>query len=116
MSARRPESQAQRARVFGERVRSLRRAKKLKQREVAQAIPMSAGNLSRIEVGDYGPPGDEVIERLADVLDADVAELLHVAGREASSDAFERKVLDELAAIRSSLERIEAALAIVGNA
>ena len=115
MSARRPESQAQRAHAFGERVRSLRRAKKLKQREVAEAIPMSPGNLSRIETGDYGPPGDEVIERLADVLDADVPELLRLAGREASSGAFEQRVLAELAAIRSGIERIEAALASVGN-
>jgi transcriptional regulator with XRE-family HTH domain len=109
MSARRPESQTQRAQAFGERVRSLRRAKKLKQREVAELIPMSAGNLSRIETGDYGPPSDEVIERLADVLDADRFELLRVAGREAGSRAFEQRVLTELAAIRSGLERLEQA-------
>jgi transcriptional regulator with XRE-family HTH domain len=109
MSARRSESQAQRARAFGERVRSLRRAKKLKQREVAERIPMSPGNLSRIETGDYGPPSDEVIERLADVLDADRLELLRIAGRSAGSGAFEQRVLDELAAIRSGLDRLEAA-------
>jgi transcriptional regulator with XRE-family HTH domain len=110
MSARRPESQAQRAHAFGERVRSLRRAKRLKQREVAELIPMSPGNLSRIETGDYGPPSDEVIERLAAVLDADETELLRVAGREASSSAFEQRVLSELAAIRSGLDRLERAI------
>jgi transcriptional regulator with XRE-family HTH domain len=110
MSARRPESQAQRARAVGERIRSLRRAKKLKQREVAERIPMSPGNLSRLETGDYGPPSDEVIERLAEVLDADPMELLRMAGREASSGAFEQRVLAELAAIRSGLERLEAAV------
>lgn len=73
---------------------------------------MSAGHLSRIETGDYGPPSDEVIERIADVLEADQLELLRIAGREAAgSDAFERRVLDELAAIRSSLERLEGAVA-----
>ena len=41
------------------RMRSLRRASKLKQREVAERIPMSPGNLSRIENGDYGPPSNE---------------------------------------------------------
>jgi transcriptional regulator with XRE-family HTH domain len=107
MSARRPPSQAQRAHAFGERVRSLRRAKKLKQRDVAERIPMSPGNLSRIETGDYGPPSDEVIERLAGVLDADPLELLRVAGRDASGSAFEQRVLSELAAIRSDLERLE---------
>jgi transcriptional regulator with XRE-family HTH domain len=70
---------------------------------------MSPGNLSRIETGDYGPPSDEVIERLADVLDADPLELLRMAGREAGSGPFEQRVLAELAAIRSGLERLEAA-------
>lgn len=111
MSSRRPESQAQRAHAFGERIRSLRRAKRLKQREVAEQLPMSPGNLSRLETGDYGPPSDEVIERLADVLDADRLELLRVAGREAGSGAFEQRVLTELAAIRNGLERLEAAVA-----
>jgi transcriptional regulator with XRE-family HTH domain len=111
MSARRPASQAQRARSFGERIRSLRRAAKLNQRELAERLPMSAGNLSRIETGDYGPPSDEVIGRLAEVLEADPLELLRVAGREASGKVFEQRVLAELAAIRSGLERLEAAVA-----
>jgi transcriptional regulator with XRE-family HTH domain len=111
MPARRPASQAQRAHAFGERIRSLRRAKKLKQREVAEQLPMSPGHLSRIETGDYGPPSDEVIERLAEVLDADRLDLMRIAGREASSGAFEQRVLSELAAIRSGMERIEASVA-----
>lgn len=110
MSARRPDSQARRARAFGERIRALRRERKLNQREVAERLPMSAGNLSRLETGDYGPPADEVIERLAEVLDADPVELLRVAGREVSGDAFEARVLSELAAIRSGLERLETTL------
>jgi transcriptional regulator with XRE-family HTH domain len=72
---------------------------------------MSAGHLSRIETGDYGPPSDEVIERIAEALKADPVELLRIAGREAGSGAFEQRVLDELAAIRSGLERLETALA-----
>lgn len=115
MSARRPQSQAQRALAFGERIRALRRAKKLTQRDVAEQLPMSPGNLSRVETGDYGPPSDEVIERLAAVLDADPLELLRVAGREAGSHAFEQRVLSELAAIRSGLERLEAAAAGSGK-
>lgn len=110
MPARRPASQVQRARTFGERIRSLRRVKKLKQREVAELLPMSPGHLSRIETGDYGPPSDEVIERLAEVLDADALELLRIAGREAGSNAFEQRVLTELAEIRSGIERLERAV------
>lgn len=111
MSARRPPSQAQRAIAFGERIRTLRRAKKLTQRELAEQLPMSAANLSRIETGGYGPPSDEVIERLAEVLEADPLELLRIAGRQAGTGAFEQRVLSELAAIRSGLDRLTAALA-----
>lgn len=71
---------------------------------------MSADNLSRTETGDYGPPADEVIERLAEVLEADPLELLRVAGWEASGDTFEARVLSELKAIRSGLERLEEAV------
>jgi transcriptional regulator with XRE-family HTH domain len=108
MPARRPVSQVQRAQAFGERIRSLRRAKKLTQKALADQLPMSPGHLSRIETGDYGPPSDEVIERLANVLETDQLELLRIAGREAGSGAFEARVLAELAAIRSSLSRLEA--------
>ncbi len=111
MPARRPASQVHRAHAFGERIRSLRRQQNLKQREVAELIPMSAGHLSRLETGDYGPPGDEVIERLAEVLKVDPLELLRVAGREAISQNFEAQVLAELRRIRSGLERLEAAVA-----
>jgi len=111
MSAQRPKSQTQRAHAFGERIRALRRAKALKQREVAEQIPMSPGNLSRIETGDYGPPSDEVIERLADVLEADQMELLRIAGRDAGGRAFEQRVLAELSAIRSGLEQLERTIA-----
>lgn len=65
MSTRRPESQAERAHAFGARIRSLRRARKLTQRQVAEGIPMSPGNLSRLENGELGPPSDEVIAKLA---------------------------------------------------
>lgn len=116
MSARRPESQIQRALAFGERVRSLRRAKKLTQKQLADQLPMSPGHLSRVETGHYGPPPDEVIERLAEVLEADQLELLRIAGREAGSGAFERQVLNELAAIRSGLARLEAVMATAGSA
>jgi transcriptional regulator with XRE-family HTH domain len=110
MPARRPASQVQRARTFGERIRSLRRAKKLKQRDVAELLPMSPGHLSRIETGDYGPPSDEVIERMAEVLEVHPLELLRIAGREAGSSAFEQRVLSELAAIRNGIERLEQAV------
>jgi transcriptional regulator with XRE-family HTH domain len=111
MPARRPASQVQRAQAFGERIRSLRRQQKLKQRDVAERLPMSAGHLSRLETGDYGPPSDEVIERLAVVLKTDPVELLRIAGREVGNRSFEQHVLAELRLIRSGIERLEAAAA-----
>jgi transcriptional regulator with XRE-family HTH domain len=110
MPARRPASQVQRAFAFGERLRSLRRQQKLKQREVAELVPMSAGHLSRLETGDYGPPSDEVIERLAVVLKTDPVELLRIAGREVGSRSFEERVLVELQTIRSGIDRLESVL------
>jgi transcriptional regulator with XRE-family HTH domain len=122
MPIRRPESQAERAHAFGARVRSLRRAKKLTQRQVAERIPMSPGNLSRLENGEHGPPPDEVITQMATILDVDVSELFKLAGRDVGGASFEQQVLSELHRLRQDLtasrqdmragfERLEAALA-----
>lgn len=100
MPIRRPESQAERAHAFGARVRAARRAKKLTQRQVAEGIPMSPGNLSRLENGDHGPPADEVITKLAALLDIDVAELFKLAGRDVGGASFEGQVLSELQQLR----------------
>jgi transcriptional regulator with XRE-family HTH domain len=115
MSTRRPESQAERAHAFGARIRSLRRSQKLTQRQVAERIPMSPGNLSRLENGELGPPGDEVIAQLADLLDADAAELFKLAGRDVGGASFERQVLGELQGLRRDMRagfaKLDAAVA-----
>jgi transcriptional regulator with XRE-family HTH domain len=106
MPARRPPSQVERARAFGERVRSLRRERRITQRELAERIPVSAGHLSRIETGDYGPPSDEVIERIAEVLATDRIELLRLAGRDPGRRSMEAEILSELQEIRQELKRL----------
>jgi transcriptional regulator with XRE-family HTH domain len=115
MPIRRPDSQAERAHAFGARVRSLRRAKKLTQRQVAERIPMSPGNLSRLENGEHGPPADEVIAKLAAILDIDVAELFKLAGRDVGGASFESQVLSDLDRLRREMragfERLEAKMA-----
>jgi transcriptional regulator with XRE-family HTH domain len=115
MSSRRPESQAERAHAFGARARALRRARNLTQRQVAAGIPMSPGNLSRLENGELGPPSDEVIVKLAGLLDADPAELLRLAGRDVGGASFERQMLSELQSLRRELragfDRLDAAIA-----
>jgi transcriptional regulator with XRE-family HTH domain len=110
MSSRRPESQAERAHAFGARVRSLRRTKKLTQREVAQRLPMSSGNLSRLENGEHGPPADEVIAKLAAVLEADPSELFRLAGRDVGGASFERQVLSELQGLRRDMRAVKDAV------
>jgi transcriptional regulator with XRE-family HTH domain len=114
MPTRRPESQAERAHAFGARVRAARRAKKLTQRQVAEGIPMSPGNLSRLENGDHGPPADEVIAKLAALLDIDVAELFKLAGRDVGGASFEGQVLSELQQLRRDMRtgfaRLEATI------
>jgi len=118
MPIRRPDSQAERAHAFGARVRSLRRAKKLTQRQVAERIPMSPGNLSRLENGEHGPPADEVITKLAAILDIDLAELFKLAGRDVGGASFEQQVLSELHRLRRDMhagfERLDAAIAALG--
>jgi hypothetical protein len=52
-------------------------------------VPMSASNLSRIELGAQGPPADEIIERIGVALDANPADLLRAAGRYATGMTFE---------------------------
>lgn len=100
-------------------MRSARRTKKLTQRQVAEHIPMSPGNLSRLENGEHGPPADEVITKLAAILDIDLAELFKLAGRDVGGASFEGQVLSELQSLRREMragfERVNTALAAIGK-
>lgn len=80
--------------TFGERVRELRRAKQLTLRDVAKKVRVSFTYLSKVEnqklsFGEF--PSDDLIGRLARVLDADPDELLLLA--EKIPDAIRRRVL-----------------------
>jgi transcriptional regulator with XRE-family HTH domain len=76
---------------------------------------MSPGNLSRLENGEHGPPADEVITKLADILDIDAAELFKLAGRDVGGASFEQQVLSELHRLRRELragfDRLDATVA-----
>lgn len=110
MPRRRPESEAERAHAFGARIRALRRQRKLTQRQIAEQLPMSPGNLSRLENGEHGPPSDEVIAKLAGVLDGDIDELLRLAGRDVGGASFERQVLSELQGLRRDVREVKEAV------
>jgi transcriptional regulator with XRE-family HTH domain len=113
MTSARGPSQTERAHALGSRLRQLRRAAKLTQRQVAERVPMSAANLSRIENGEQGPPSDEVIEGLARALDVDATELLALAGRSgavASSDTLLRELRALRTEVKDGFARVEAAI------
>jgi len=68
--------------TFGERVRDLRKAKNLSQRELADIISVNFTYLSKIENGklDFaGFPSEDTIRKLAEALEAEVDELLLMA-------------------------------------
>jgi transcriptional regulator with XRE-family HTH domain len=102
----RGDTEASRALALGALIRRLRRDRHLTLRELAERIPMSASNLSRIELGEQGPPPDEIIDRIAAALEVDRAELLRAAGRYTSGQTFEETVLSRLDSLGRDLRKL----------
>lgn len=111
MTSPRGNTEASRALALGALVRKLRRDQRMTLRQLADRVPMSASNLSRIELGSQGPPADEIIERIGMALEADPAELLRAAGRYATGASFEEVVLARLDAIGRDVREVKAAVA-----
>jgi transcriptional regulator with XRE-family HTH domain len=99
-----------RAEAFGALLRSLRRDRGWSIAELAAKIPMSASNVSRLELGDQSPPAAEQIESIAAVLGSDPSELLHAAGRTAGRQSFEEAVLKKLDDIGRDVREVKKAL------
>ena len=110
MASPRGEKEAQRAQALGALVRKLRRERSFTLGELAGRIPMSASNLSRLELGNQGPPADEAIERIAAALEVDAGDLLLAAGRVAGGQSFEDAVLDRLDVIDREIQAVKDAL------
>lgn len=100
-------TEANRALALGALVRKLRRERRLTLNDLAKRVPMSASNLSRIELGAQGPPADEIIERIGQALDADPNELLRAAGRYASGKSFEEQVLARLESMSRDMRQVK---------
>jgi transcriptional regulator with XRE-family HTH domain len=79
---------------FGEKVRQLRKAMNLSQRDLATKVKVNFTYISKIEnekldFGDY--PSEELILKLAEALDADADEMLILAKK--VPEAIRRRVL-----------------------
>lgn len=68
-------------RAFGEVVRTERLSKKLGLREFAEMVDLSPTFISKMEVGDFKPPKEENIIKIADVLNLDRDFLLAKANK-----------------------------------
>jgi transcriptional regulator with XRE-family HTH domain len=110
MASPRGQKEAGRALALGALLRKLRRERGYTLDQLANRIPMSASNLSRLELGSQGPPADEIIERLASALEVPANDLLRAAGREGGGRSFEQAVLDRLDAIRRDVREVKAAV------
>jgi transcriptional regulator with XRE-family HTH domain len=111
MASPRGKKETTRAQALGTLVRKLRRERGYTLGDLSERIPMSASNLSRLELGNQGPPADEIIERLAAALDIDADELLRAAGRTTGSKTFEEAVLEKLDAISRDVKEVKATVA-----
>jgi HTH-type transcriptional regulator, competence development regulator len=69
---------------FGALVRRERVAKEIGLREMAKMIGVSPTYLSKIERGDFDPPAEDKVRKIAEIIDRDPDELLALAGRVAS--------------------------------
>ena len=69
---------------FGALVRREREAKEIGLREMAKKIGVSPTYLSKIERGDFDPPAEDKVKKIAEIIGRDPDELLALAGRVAS--------------------------------
>jgi len=69
---------------FGVLVRRERVAKGIGLREMAKKIGVSPTYLSKIERGDFDPPKEDKVRKIAEIIGRDPDELLGLAGRVAS--------------------------------
>lgn len=86
---------------FGEKVRHLRKAKGLTQRDLADRVKVNFTYISKIENGklDFGEyPSDDLIRKLARVLGADADEMFLLA--EKIPEPIKRRVIQRPAAFR----------------
>jgi transcriptional regulator with XRE-family HTH domain len=91
--------------TFGERLRELRKAKGLNQKELADKVGIDFTYLSKLENGRRFSPKEKIILALAKVLEADSDELLVLAKR-MPRDLAERVDLETIRMLRSLTRQV----------
>jgi len=67
--------------LFGDRLRELRKARGLTQKDLAEKVEIDFTYLSKIETGGAPPPAEKTIRELARVLKTDAEDLILLAGK-----------------------------------
>ena len=83
--------QAEIVRSFAERLRSLRNARGMTQRELATRAEVTFSYISRLEAGGAAP-GIDLVERLADALSGSIADLLPISSEAEDTNQTRRRV------------------------
>lgn len=91
--------------AFGEFVRQRRLERNIGLREFAAKLDLSPAFISKMEIGDFKPPKEENIKKMAIILNVDQDELLAKAGK-VSSD-LQEIISAEPALYASLLRRIK---------
>jgi len=72
--------------TFGDKIRELRKRKRLSQRDLAERVGIDFTYLSKIENNKVPPPSDTVIRKLSRELESDSEELLMLAAKVSQQD------------------------------
>ena len=89
---------------FGALVRREREAREIGLREMAKKIGVSPTYLSKIERGEFDPPAEDKVRKIAEIIGCDADELLARAGRVSSdlSEIIKRRPVELAALLRTT--------------
>jgi transcriptional regulator with XRE-family HTH domain len=80
------------AKLFRERLRTLREAKNLSQREIEERIGKEENYITRVETGRIDTPPIEMTAKIARALDVSMSELYFFEGLDDNADELRAKI------------------------
>jgi transcriptional regulator with XRE-family HTH domain len=89
---------------FGALVRREREAREIGLREMAKMIGVSPTYLTKIERGEFDPPAEDKVRKIAEIIGRDADELLAQAGRVSSdlSEIIKQRPVELAALLRTT--------------